>query len=235
VTALDGPNAGQSAVTNAGGDFVFPSLTIANTNFRANSGGYLEVRAGTLVDGTNTLNFVFTQARLTGKVIDQENQALGGVLVTLVDGPNAGQSVMTNSSGDYTFSALAIGNVNALANRHGYTDEAKGTFVNGTNTLDFRLLQLEGTSEEGEGEGTSEEITIVASVVGATEWKFEAITSATGITHYNWSFGDGSGAGMTYATEQHLYRRTGTFTVTVEAVRENGSTLTASIEIEVRN
>jgi PKD repeat protein len=45
-------------VANGNGDYRFDSLTIANMNFGATATGYLESRAGTFVNGTNTLAFV---------------------------------------------------------------------------------------------------------------------------------------------------------------------------------
>jgi PKD repeat protein len=49
-------------VTNGNGDFRFDSLTIAGMNFSATATGYLEARAGVVVNGTNTLAFVLTPA-----------------------------------------------------------------------------------------------------------------------------------------------------------------------------
>jgi hypothetical protein len=45
-------------VTNSNGDYRFDSLSVANMNFGATATGYLEARAGTFVNGTNTLSFV---------------------------------------------------------------------------------------------------------------------------------------------------------------------------------
>lgn len=45
-------------MANGNGDYRFDSLAIANMNFGATATGYLEGRAGTFVNGTNTLAFV---------------------------------------------------------------------------------------------------------------------------------------------------------------------------------
>ena len=221
-------------MTSASGEFRFESLQIANTNFAATSGGYNEVRMGTRVDGTSTLDFVFTRASLRGVVRNNEGDRLSGASVRVLDGTGTDQdrSVAANSNGEYVFTSLAVGNFNLVAMAGGHADDRRGTFVNGTNTLDFVLERL--PDEEEHGMPGASGVTIVTSVVGATEWKFEAVSNET-FDHYNWNFGDGSGAGMSYATEQHLYLRTGTYTVTVEAVRANGTSVFASIEIEVRN
>jgi hypothetical protein len=60
VRVIDGPNTGQSVQANGNGYYRFDSLAIANMNFAATATGYLEVRAGTFVNGTNTLAFVLS-------------------------------------------------------------------------------------------------------------------------------------------------------------------------------
>ena len=60
VTVLDGTNAGETAVTNDAGDYLFASLTAGNANFQAEATGYAEDRRGTLVNGTASLNFTLT-------------------------------------------------------------------------------------------------------------------------------------------------------------------------------
>ena len=60
VTVLDGTNAGETAVTNDAGDYLFASLTAGNANFQATATGYAEDRRGTLVNGTASLNFTLT-------------------------------------------------------------------------------------------------------------------------------------------------------------------------------
>jgi PKD repeat protein len=49
-------------VANSNGDYRFDSLAVANMNFGATATGYLEARAGTFVNGTNTLSFVLAPA-----------------------------------------------------------------------------------------------------------------------------------------------------------------------------
>ena len=57
VTAVDGPNAGQSVQANANGEFRFESLTIATVNFVARAAGHLDDQRSVAVNGTNTLSF----------------------------------------------------------------------------------------------------------------------------------------------------------------------------------
>jgi len=60
VTVLDGVNAGETAVTNANGDYRFAELASGNVNFRASATGYDDDRRGILVNGIDSLNFSLT-------------------------------------------------------------------------------------------------------------------------------------------------------------------------------
>lgn len=56
VTFGDGPNVGQFAVTDAGGNYRFPAVTRGNANLSASANGYLTLTRGIFVDNS-TLNF----------------------------------------------------------------------------------------------------------------------------------------------------------------------------------
>ncbi|MBF8300567.1 MAG: Outer rane autotransporter barrel protein [Acidobacteria bacterium] len=237
VTVIDGPDRGLSILTNAIGEFRFGALAISNANFSATSGGYREVRAGTYVDGNNTLNFVFTHAILTGTARDTDGARVGGATITVLDGPNAGVSVGANSDGDYRFESLMVANANAVATAEGYDEARGGTFVNGTNTLDLTLTK-HAPPEQAPGSGTPT-VTITAKLISGgggsntQEWEFEAIANVA-LVSCDWGFGDGSGAEGSRCVERRLYRRKGTFTVTVDAYGANGERLHGEIEHEVQ-
>ncbi len=61
VKILDGPNVGMSTTTSSAGIYSLTGLTAGNANLSASASTtiYDEVRLGVLIDGTNTLNFVF--------------------------------------------------------------------------------------------------------------------------------------------------------------------------------
>jgi hypothetical protein len=62
VTILDGPDTGRSMMTGDGGLYRFDNLTRSNANLSATASNYLEVRSGTFINGTNTLNFTLPRA-----------------------------------------------------------------------------------------------------------------------------------------------------------------------------
>ena len=80
---------------------------------------------------------------------------MGGATVEVLDGPNAGSRATANSNGEYRFDSLAISNMNFRAFATGFTEDRRGTFVNGTNTLNFTLTPanatLRGTVRSSEG------------------------------------------------------------------------------------
>jgi PKD repeat protein len=80
---------------------------------------------------------------------------VGGATVEVLDGPNAGSRATANSNGEYRFDSLAISNMNFRAFATGFTEDRRGTFVNGTNTLNFTLTPanatLRGTVRSSEG------------------------------------------------------------------------------------
>jgi hypothetical protein len=57
----------------------------------------------------------------------------------VLDGPDSGRSVTANGNGEYRFDSLAISNANFRAFANGFSEDRRGTFINGTNTLDFVL------------------------------------------------------------------------------------------------
>lgn len=79
-----------------------------------------------------------TTASLRCTVSSSSGQRIGGAKVTVLDGPNTGQFVLANGNGECQFDSLAIGNVNFSATASGFTEDRRGTYVNG-NTLDFVL------------------------------------------------------------------------------------------------
>ena len=67
VTILDGPDTGKSMLTGDAGRYRFDNLTPGTANVSATAPHYLEVRSGTLVNGTNALNFTLPRADLWSK------------------------------------------------------------------------------------------------------------------------------------------------------------------------
>jgi len=93
-----------------------------------------------------------TSAALTGTVtIAQGGSSVSGATVRVLDGSASGRTTTTDSSGRYRFDGLPIANTNFSATASGYTEDRRGTFVNGTNTLNF-TLQAPLYSRSGTGD-----------------------------------------------------------------------------------
>ena len=82
---------------------------------------------------------------MTGIVSSTTGQRIGGATVTAIDGPDVGRSTVANSNGEYRFDTLTIANANFRANAPGFAEDRRGTFVNGTNTLNFTLTPASGS------------------------------------------------------------------------------------------
>jgi len=170
-----------------------------------------------------------TTAPLSGTVSSTSGQRIGAARVTVLDGPDTGQSVETNGNGEYRFASLTIADVNFIARASGYIEAGRGTRVNGTNTLDFTLTPVPPPTPA---------ITITSRIVSGgpgtaiQEWAFVAAGTVP-FTTYDWSFGDGGAANDRGAQEQHVYSTKGTFTVTVIGRRPNAQPVTGTLVIEV--
>ena len=160
-------------------------------------------------------------------VYTRSSDRIGGARVTVLDGPNAGASVVADNDGNYRFDSLIIANANLNASKEGYFDNRGGTFINGVNTLDFRL------DAEPAAQGS---ITITARrITGGggsipQEWRFEA---TEGYSTYEWDFGNGERRTTSTPSRQFLYTRAGKVTVTVTGRNGNNSntgTLTVDLD-----
>jgi hypothetical protein len=164
--------------------------------------------------------------------------AINGASVTVIDGPNAGQSVTTNANGSYRFNALAIANMNFSANASGYLEKRAGTFVNGTNGLNF-VLEPVPPPPPPPAPAPSPTITISTRIISGgggsstQEWGFAASSNVTDYTSYDWLFGDGGSASNVGSEEQHVYFAKGTYTVTVVGHRRQGD-VTGTRQITVQ-
>ena len=168
-----------------------------------------------------------TTAGIQGTVSNTSNAPLSGARVTVLDGPNAGTSVLSNANGSYRFESLSITNMNFGATASGYLEARAGTFVDGNNSLNFVLAPVPPPPPPPPPPVTPS-ISIIARVISGgpgtptQEWGFTA-SSNVAITSYDWSFGDGVTSNDSRADEQHVYRTRGTFTVTVTGRRSGGA------------
>ena len=96
-----------------------------------------------------------TTVSLTGTVSNSSGDRVGGATVTILDGTDAGKTAGTNSSGEYRFDSLTAGNANLGATATFYTEDRRGVYVDGTNSLNFTLtratVSLSGTVSSSSG------------------------------------------------------------------------------------
>ena len=101
---------------------------------------------------------------LAGTVTTQHGTGIADATVTILDGVNAGHVTTTNSSGEFRFEGLTQGNGNVRASAAGYGDQARGAFINGTNTLAFTLPSAAPWHRTGTGNDVFDKPAYVAQV-----------------------------------------------------------------------
>jgi hypothetical protein len=76
---------------------------------------------------------------------------VSGAIVQFLDGPNAGQSTTTSSSGSYSFSGIQAGNANLSARANGYSEDRRGVTIAGGTQLNFQLERAAPFVRNGQG------------------------------------------------------------------------------------
>ncbi len=103
---------GQTAVSNANGDYAFSGLPAGQYTFAPSKAGYQfspAARAISVPPGASGLNFTATNRfAISGKVMDNAGTGLAGVPVSISNGPTQ-KTAKTDNSGRYAFSDLPIG------------------------------------------------------------------------------------------------------------------------------
>ncbi len=99
-----------------------------------------------LVLTTALISDSFSQARLVGRVTDEENQPLAAAIVYVIS-PNFTQATLTNASGHFTFLDLPIGNYLLKAYKRGLPTWQKDISLSSPSTirLDIKLAEKPAT------------------------------------------------------------------------------------------
>jgi hypothetical protein len=173
-----------------------------------------------------------TTATLTGTISNTSNLPVNGATVLALDGPNTGQTAVSNGNGTYLFNALTIANTNFSVNASGYLESRAGTFVNGTNQLNFVLTPVPPPPPPPPSLAITTRLISGGSGTPTQEWGF----TATGpvFPSYDWDFGDGTSSIGSGANEQHVYRSRAVFTVTVIGKPTSGSNVSATTTIDTQ-
>jgi len=80
-----------------------------------------------------------TTFTLSGSVMSSNGVMVIGATVQVADGPNAGKSTTTSSSGSYSIAGLVPSGMTVSASATNYTAISKPVTVTGAQTLDFQL------------------------------------------------------------------------------------------------
>ena len=94
---------------------------------------------------------------VTGTVKSSAGVALNGANVRVSDGPNAGQSAFTNSSGSYAISGLSLAGFTVIASQPGFISIGQGAKLTSgvtTSTLNFTLAPAGPSTSFGNGQYT---------------------------------------------------------------------------------
>jgi hypothetical protein len=122
VTIADGPDAGKSAITSNTGTYNFSGLQQAAFTVNVSAPNFVTGSSRVL---TTSGAFVVTTLRLTGlsvHILDSLFRSVSGAAVQLLDGPQAGLSAVTDTSGDAGFSGSFAEPVTLSINKDGFNN-----------------------------------------------------------------------------------------------------------------
>jgi hypothetical protein len=138
VTAVGG----SYVMTNSSGMYNLTGLALGSTNFTVTSSGYPQYNfTMTIAAGANTKDVTLVMAKqtgyLTGTVKGDDGSPVYPATVTAV----GGSYVMTNSTGKYNLTGLALGSTNFTVTSSGYPQyNFTMTIAAGANTKDVTLV-----------------------------------------------------------------------------------------------
>jgi len=178
-----------TATTDASGNYVLPSVATGTYSLTAAAAGYQSASSTvTVSDATPiTQNFALTRTSsgsLSGVVTSAvDGRALAGVTITYFGG-----TTTTDSTGKYSFAAVAPGTYTVTAARTGWgTVKQNVTITAGSPaTLNFQLAtsgQIKGTVTLNGSPAAGATVTITGGVISTTK---TLTTSSTGAYNSNW-------------------------------------------------
>jgi hypothetical protein len=128
VEIASGPDTGRATISDSLGRYRLEQLAVADVTVRATLPGFFDEVAPTSLCGDRQLEIRLTplDARLEGTVTVFDTPAgfapLQGATVQIVSGTGAGQTVLTDAAGHYSFTGL-YGTLTVRASKTGYTSE----------------------------------------------------------------------------------------------------------------
>src|SRR3989304_9448264 len=148
IVSIVGNSFSNRTETNAEGYYEFTSLATGNYTLIYEKEGYrtetldINLKENDVRDlGTLTLGKT-VQTTILGYVVDEDENALQGVTVT-IEGGNLSDSTETNADGYYEFTNLAAGNYTLTYEKEGYQTETADITLKENDVRDLGTLILE--------------------------------------------------------------------------------------------
>src|SRR5437762_1124451 len=109
--------------------------------------------SGTSTPTTPTPTPTPTTFSLSGQVTESgTSTAIGGAKVSIADGPNAGRSTTTDSSGNYSLTGLQQSGFTVNVSADNYQPQSKGMTLTSNQTLSFQLVRAGPRTTFGTGQ-----------------------------------------------------------------------------------
>lgn len=166
VAIAAGVNSGQSTTSDAEGHFSFPGLVGGAFTARASAAGYVAQSIDVTLAGDQTIGFTLAASAgpapsptptpspvptprpaanfsLAGRVTSAVTGPNGGIAaarVEIVDGVNAGRSVLSDDGGRYLLTGLAGGSMTVKASAPGCLVQTAPLTLSGDQTLNLTLM-----------------------------------------------------------------------------------------------
>lgn len=152
IDVIDGPNAGQFAMSDAGGRYVLPALTAGIVRLRASREGYAAAEQVFALSGHTTVNFTIVRGSacaLSGVVRESPGDAPSAeALVALVKEPGGYSatpiiSTATDASGTYRLGGIDCGVSRIVrVEKSGFFDQQGSVLISADTGRDFTIERV---------------------------------------------------------------------------------------------
>jgi hypothetical protein len=155
VSIADSANAKKSATTDSSGAFTMTGLQVAGFTINVSATGFIPTSKGVNLTGNTSTSVQLTPApvSLAGVISGQGGERVADATIQVVDGPNAGRTAYSNSTGDYRFDNLTAAAAATVAvTAGGYQSAQKSAALVGSATLSFTLVTTQPWTRSGSGD-----------------------------------------------------------------------------------
>ncbi|WP_040549672.1 carboxypeptidase regulatory-like domain-containing protein [Pedosphaera parvula] len=142
VQLIDNLGMTNTATTDGTGHYSIAVIAVGSANVTASKVGYASATATpSIAPGANTLDLQLSANTLTGLVTDAfTSQPIAGAKVQVIDAIGQTNTIITDATGQYGVTNIAVGSASITASKTGYlTSITTPTIVVGTNTQNLTL------------------------------------------------------------------------------------------------